>query len=287
MPKQEKFTQPWKEFAMRWQKYYTPPGRPSKQAIKVYKRFVIKAIKGVRNPKGLVFGSTPELRDLLAELGLEVTIIDINLEMILAMSELTKRKNLDEIIVKADWLSNPLDSHYYDVVLGDLVLSNIPPKKQPNFLKEIKRLLKQNGHWITKLEVVPNKWKIDDFNKLINEFARIPWHRNRPMESLFLLLNNAWEEKTNIGYLSKVKLWMNKYKVKEGEYKHPDKNITRCLNLNWEMWKPLDKRWSFRRERDTVKQISPYFKIVKKVILGDCYYRQVDESTPIWFCQVR
>lgn len=81
----KKFAEPWKEFASRWQKYYTPPGRPSRAAIKVYKDYTRKAIKGIKNPKVLVLGSTPELRDLPHELKAEVTLIDINLEMILAI----------------------------------------------------------------------------------------------------------------------------------------------------------------------------------------------------------
>jgi len=287
MTGKEQFNQPWKAFAKRWEKYYTPPGRPSKQAINVYRKYAKEALKGLRRkPRGLIFGATPELRDLLTEMKFEVTIIDINMEMILAMSELTKKKNPEEIIIKSNWLASPLASNYYDVVLGDLVLSNIIPERQAKFLNEIIRILKSKGYWITRFEVVPNDWPFDDFNNLLNKFSKIPWHKNRPMELLFLLLNNAWNPKTNIGYLRRVKSWMEKYKVKEGKYKHPNEKVTKCLNLIWEMWKPMEKQWVFRREKDTVKQLLPYFKIIKKIVLNDCYYRQADESAPIWVCQV-
>ena len=82
MVKKEKFAEPWKEFAARWERYYTPPGRPSKQAINTYKEFTSKAIAGAaRQPRTLVLGSTPELRDLLQELKCQVAIVDINLEI--------------------------------------------------------------------------------------------------------------------------------------------------------------------------------------------------------------
>ena len=41
----EKFANPWKEFADRFKKYYSPPGAPSDQAIKVYRQHLKQAIK--------------------------------------------------------------------------------------------------------------------------------------------------------------------------------------------------------------------------------------------------
>lgn len=80
---------------------------------------------------------------------------------------------------------------------------------------------------------------------------------------------------------------MEKYKIKEGKYRHSSKKITKYLNDIWEMWKPMEKQWTYRYERDTVKQLFPYFKVIKKHVLHDCYYREADESFPIWMCKVK
>jgi len=284
----EKFAEPWKEFAARWERYYTPPGRPSEQAINIYKGFVRKAVGGIkRQPRALVLGSTPELRDLLKELGCRVAIVDINLEMILAMTELLEMKNQEEIMVRGNWISTPLASHYFDVVLGDIVLSNVPAESQEQFLKEIIRILKPRGYFITKMEVIPNDWAREDFDAVLNRYAKIPYHRNRPIELFVHLHNNAWDSQTNIISVSKIRKWMEKYRAGQGKYKRPTAKISKYLNDLWEMWRPMDKQWTVKRERDIEKQISSHFTILEKRVLNDCYFKEVDQSFPIWLCQVK
>ncbi len=283
----ESFTQPWKEFAKRWEKYYTPPGRPSKEAIKYYIKFAKLATKNLKTKRALVLGSTPELRDLLFELNFEVTIIDVNMEMILAMSELTKHKNPDEVIVRASWTEMPLDSDYYDIVLGDIVLSNIPEKKQEQFLKEIRRVLKKKGYWITKIEVIPNDWVVEKFDVRLKQYEKLPELRNTAMELFCCLHNDAWDPKTQIIDTSKTRDWIDKYKIKEGIYKHPNKKITKYLNDTWEMWKPFEKKWAVKYEKDIEKQISSYFEIINKHVLHDCQDPEVDKTFPMWSCKVK
>ncbi len=285
--KQEKFATPWKAFAARWQKYYTPPGRPSKQAITVYSRFARQAFIGLkRKPRALVLGATPELRDILARLKAEVSIIDINMEMILAMSKLMKKKNPNEIIVKGNWVKMPFASNYYDLVMGDIVLPNVPGPEQNKFLKEIKRVLKPRGYFITKMNVIPNEWQFEPFDAVLNKHAKIPLSRNTAVELFVYLHNNAYQPKTHIMDVGQIKIGLQKY-WKKGKYKHPKAKITKLLNDIWEMWKPMEKKWTTGYEWEIVKQISPYFKILKKNVLNDCYFHEIDESFPIWFCQVK
>jgi ubiquinone/menaquinone biosynthesis C-methylase UbiE len=288
MANKDTFKEPWKEFAVRWQKYYTAPGRPSKEAIRVYKNFCnLAAQKSKKQKRALVLGSTPELRDLLYELKFEVTMIDINLEMILAMSQLIKKNNPNEIIVRNNWLLTNLPSNYYDIILGDLVISNIPADKQNDFLKELKRILKPNGHWITKIEIVPDGWLCENNDKILDKFSELSKAKNRAMELFCFFLNNFWDKKTRIINIKKIKNWMDKYRQKNGKYVHPDKKITAYLNEIWEMWKPMEKCWICRGYVDTIRQLQPYFKIVNKRVLHDCYHKKIDESYPIWLCRVK
>ena len=95
MPKksiQKQFVKPWKKISENWE-LLSPPARPSKKNILDYEELLLPAIQGVRNPKILVLGATPEIRDFLSKLkNVEVTICDINIEMILAMTKLLKNK---------------------------------------------------------------------------------------------------------------------------------------------------------------------------------------------------
>ncbi len=188
--KKDKYLKPWKDLAERWKKW-TPPLSPSKEAISVYKKFIIKSITGLkRKPRALVLGATPQLRDLLFELNFEVTIIDVSMKMILAMSELTKHKNPDEVIVKSDWMKMPLTSDYYDIVVGDIILGNVPQNKQVKFLKEIQRVLKKKGYWITRMIVVNPKWSYEEFNKILNRYAHIHLRSNTSTEFFLHLFCN-------------------------------------------------------------------------------------------------
>ncbi len=281
----KRFSEPWKKLASNWE-MYTPPGRPSKEAIKYYKKFARLATKNSKTKRALVIGATPELRDLLYELNFEVTIIDINIEMILAMSKLTKHKNPNEIIVKGSWTDHPLQSDYYDIALGDLVLSNVPEEKQEQFLKELKRVLKKNGYWITKMDLTLDNWIHEDPEIIIKRYSVLPVKRNTPMELLCNILHNAYNHKTKIMSTIVIRNWLKRYKVKD-RYKHPNKKITKYLNYIWESWKPMEKEWCIRTETKTEKHISPYFKVMNKHILHDCQIHKVDKVYPIWFCKVK
>ncbi len=285
--KQEKFANPWKNIAARWERYCTPPGRPSKQAMSLYRRFAKKSFVGLkRQPRALVLGATPEIRDVLAVLKADVSIIDINMEMIMAMTELMKRKDPNEIIVKGNWVNMPFASNYYDAVLGDIVLPNIPRRLQKQFLKEVKRVLKPKGYFITKMHVIPNNWQFKPFDSILDRYAKIPVYKNNIIELFACLHNNIYNPKTHIMNINLIRKRLIKY-WKKGKYKHPSAKITKLLNDMWELFKPMDKKWNPGFEKETSKQVSQYFKIQKKIVLNDCYFHEIDESFPFWVCQVK
>jgi len=125
----------WKQIADMWNSYFTPPSRISPQELEKYREW-LKEMKKGKPLNALVLGATPELRDALSEFGYKVTIIDLNMEMIIAMTSLLKIRNQNEAVVKANWLDNPLQSGYFDIIVGDAVLPNIPWAKREKFLKD-------------------------------------------------------------------------------------------------------------------------------------------------------
>lgn len=287
MPKQT-FAAPWKALAERWDKLYTPPGRPSAEAIKFYKKFAKDATKGLRQkPRGLVFGATPELRDLLFELKFDVVMIDINLEMIEAMTELTKHKNQQEVIIKGDWVNNCLKSNYFDVVLGDLILGNVPWGLQDALLKSIKRVLKPGGAFITKIEFESDNWDkyLADSAAVLDMYAGFPRYKNKMMELFCYLMHVVcWDHKTHLSDLRKMRRWMGKYK-KGNKYKHKNKEAERMLNALWAMWGPMDKIWALGTETEMKKKVQRFFQFKDVEVLSDCRLEIIDETFPMWYLQ--
>lgn len=141
----------WKRLAAHWKKL-APPMRPSKGDLKVYEAFLRRAIRGVRHPRILVMGATPEMRDLAHAHSAEVTVADFSSEMIKAMVGLMKykKKTNEEVWVKGNWATLPLKAGYYDIILGDGVIDNVPWATHGQWLRHTRDLLKPDGAFITR-----------------------------------------------------------------------------------------------------------------------------------------
>ncbi|MCK4968419.1 MAG: hypothetical protein KAS12_05155, partial [Candidatus Aenigmarchaeota archaeon] len=108
----------WKQIADMWSTYFTSPSRLSKGEIEKYRLWLEQKKKNGAKT-ALVLGATPEIREILYDLEYKTTIIDINLEMILAMNSQLKIINTDETIIKSNWLENPLKNNFFDIIIGD------------------------------------------------------------------------------------------------------------------------------------------------------------------------
>ena len=70
MKTQKKYASAWKQIAKTW-KLLSFPWRPNKENLADYEKFILKSIKGVKNPRVLLLGATPEIRDMLAKYRIE------------------------------------------------------------------------------------------------------------------------------------------------------------------------------------------------------------------------
>ncbi|MBR9699150.1 class I SAM-dependent methyltransferase [Candidatus Woesearchaeota archaeon] len=258
----------------------SPPPRPSKQAIELYR----KGIEKIKPSHIVILGSTPELRDLAAEYDCKVTVIDINKEFNEAMNSILKKKNPKEETIIQDWIEISLLENSVDVVLSDIALENVMAINHPLFLENLVRILKKDGLWISKMEVIPNDWQFLDFDQVLDYYAHVPMQETVFWELICHLLSDAWDKKDKVE-MKKIKEWMEKHKVEEGKYIHSNKRITQFLNDIWEFWDPMDKEWSFGYEKDVDEKVSKYFDIKEKHILKDCVNPKIDETFPIWFCK--
>jgi ubiquinone/menaquinone biosynthesis C-methylase UbiE len=137
----------WKKFALSWSKV-TSPGRPSKKERQIFAQQCRKVLSG-GTKNALVFGATPELRDILAaHKNCRVHIADVNLEMAIAMTSLTQRKNPGEIWVISDWLKLPLRENFFDLMIADFTFENLPFAAQKKYFENIARWLKPGGYYL-------------------------------------------------------------------------------------------------------------------------------------------
>lgn len=128
--------------------FHFEPFRPDGKTILQYKEFIDSKKNKSRI---LLLGSTPELRDLLADYypQSKIFINDFSWRMIVAMIEYLKIADPEkEIWVKSDWLENPFPDKYFDVVVGDLLLLQFSPEQEPVFLNKINRILSGGGKFI-------------------------------------------------------------------------------------------------------------------------------------------
>lgn len=144
----------WQQMALVWKKHVKPPSRPCPGQIKIWEKVLKEKIEEVKNPKVLILGVTPELRDLANKYSLCSIVCDVNLEMIKAMNELIKYKNSKEKITIRNWLEMDFKKESFDLILGDACLNQISSQEKiKKLLRKLKDFLRPNGYLLIR-EVV-------------------------------------------------------------------------------------------------------------------------------------
>jgi len=176
---------PWDDWAKSWE-HTTSPSRPTKAEIAVYKKACDKYLRGRKNTRVLIFGATPELRDLVSGYpGAQVTVADINMVMIKAMTLLTKKAKTDkEVWIKGDWIRLPLPEKHFDLILGDFTFENLPFRLHRKYFENVHRWLKDSGCYAGRFFVFREKYSPYSFDELALSA------RGKKLDSAFL--NQFW-----------------------------------------------------------------------------------------------
>jgi Methyltransferase domain len=142
----------WDALARSWNNFLSPC-RPDQEDLKIIRKLLQQRISsGSSSQKLLVLGSTPEFRDLVPQLGIDVTIIDQNQSMVEFMQRLQLAPNVKETVVLEDWFSYlPRVKQQFDVILCDLTQSNIPYEKREEFYSSIASALIPGGEFIDRI----------------------------------------------------------------------------------------------------------------------------------------
>lgn len=167
----------WQETAKLWHQA-KPTYRPSKIEIARLEKYLKQVLKHFSQPRVLVLGVTPEIRDLLAKYRLPVTLIDNNPVMIKAVATLVKRKNPKEKTVQADWLKMPFANNSFELIMSDHPTSSIHYRDFGRFFKELKRVLVPQGYFIIDIHINAQlkKLTLDDYIETYRQ--NIKWWHN-------------------------------------------------------------------------------------------------------------
>lgn len=168
----------WEHLVDHWETVESP-FRPSTEDIAIYREFLAKT--GNAGPV-LILGSTPELRDLTATAGAgRVHLADFSYRMPLAMLRFTKHVDpLEEIWVRTNWLKLPFPPEFFGAILGDLALQQLTPEAEPRLLTKIAKLLKPEGVFIARCQVLDETALGDDVGAIVARFRDRPltdWQR--------------------------------------------------------------------------------------------------------------
>lgn len=257
------YADPWKVYSDRYDKLNWAPGKPTEEEKGIYTDFIRQCFeKGkLKNPKILLLGATPAIRDLLAEFDAEVTLLDVNKEMVIAMNKLIKHRKKEKI-VEGNWIDMPFEDNEFDIVSGDGVLSNVDKENKEKMLEEIKRVLKPKGFFVARVYFIPEDWKKLPTEDILKKFSDMDHPYDRNTELLVHIMNNTFNPETGEVYLSKVRDMLMKY-WKHGKYHYEDKKVEELLNRMHEMWEPYEKIWCAGTKKQVFNKIKKYFDIIE------------------------
>ena len=155
----------WERQSHSWRQTVSPV-RPSEGDIKIYERF----LKEKGNVKRiLILGSTPELREMVArETDATIYVADESFSMLAGMLKFAPHVDpLKEKWIKDDWLVLPLPAKFFDVILGDVVLHQVAPKREHAFLQHMLFLLQDEGVFITRLFFLDKEFFEKDIDSIV------------------------------------------------------------------------------------------------------------------------
>jgi len=144
----------WNYLVKNYTRLLKAPQRPCRQQLSVWRRLIKQYAP--RGGRALVLGSTPEFRDLTAELGIFTWVIDINPKMLFRMTALMKSKKISrEKRITGNWLKVELPKNYFDVIFAEASLNNLSNNHEHEILlKKIASALKPSGIFLCRNVII-------------------------------------------------------------------------------------------------------------------------------------
>jgi hypothetical protein len=267
------------------------PNRPSADNCRIYGETIRNFLKGRENPRIMIMGSTPELRSVLCTeeylQGAEVFCADLSKDMFDAMSNFViKGEFFKERLVKCSWLDTGFEKESFDLIVGDEVICNVPSDKHAYLFRELGRILKNNGAWITRHNFYTKEDTKCGVKKILKEIAdgvsrgSIDFQYGINLINVKIFYYLGWADHWNNSIA-------NCFRVIKKEYDRSFRNhklgkiVKELINLHEKNFVPLsgEYKWhvlSKEKSRDELKK----FFIIEKELHAEDYVTA--KNSPIY-----
>jgi SAM-dependent methyltransferase len=255
----------WKRVSHYWLRW-SYPLRPSTETIAIYRDFISRK-KGVK--RILILGSTPEMRDLASEeADTEIWVADFSKEMLTSMLQYTRRAEVArERWVQANWLNLPFQDGFFDIVMGDIVMHQVPPKLEKAFLESVRRVLKRDGYFISRFLLATSAFVDSDARQLTESVLTAPmttWQKVTFLTSLlswrFVETGKRWPDLTHAA--EELMLLIDEFR--------PHAFIVRNTCSALRKKSHSSRNWAPPLERDFPDILEGSFRVVGRHVADDC-----------------
>lgn len=274
-----KFNNAWKNISKIYCKLLIP-NRPSQDDCRNYGLLIKKVLKNKNRPKIIVMGSTPELRRILYTYTFlqkaEVFCVDVSPDMYKAMTDFLMKADFKEKYFKQSWLNTKFPDKTFDLIVGDEVICNIDKKKHNNLFKEIKRILKDDGAWITRHNFYTEDVKKTNVKKILIGLAekidKGEYCFQKAVNTLYIKIYfyKSCDNSFKNSILSHLKIIRSEYNKSLKNHKL-SKIIKELINIYKNDFVNFggDYRWYVLSEKVSEKELRDYFIIKEKVYSKD------------------
>src|SRR3990167_2665394 len=244
---------------------HIPLINPSRGDLNIYKKYLIG---DGNNKKVLLLGSTPLLRGLLSEVGIKNYVIaDFSFTTIEnSLRALDKLGiNIDpenETWLKSNWLDMPLEPESFDCIVGDMVFTQIEPKRQHFFTEKLASLLKQEGRFIGRMQICDT-----DFDNTVEQRLAL----------LYRLRNRLRDKETQTTSSNKIVEELLQYKTYEETKLEFLRAIIKMISSRVDLELPFISQTKNEVEKNLFKEFS--------LETSECASDYSAESFPIYLCR--
>ena len=247
-----KYYEPWKYFAEKLL-WIEPPSCPSKQELMLIESYLDAISKKNRKPEVLMLGCTFNYRKLLAKKGIPADMADLSREMFKINTGPVKNMKRNEKFIHKNWITMDLGKKY-DLILGDFVISNIPQKYKKKFYNNIKKHMKEDGLFITR--VYWQRQKLLNKEQIYRKYKNKKITRKRMMELW-------WDAIFNLGVDMKKRTVDNSIGWKEIKDYGRHNHMRKWIDTYKKKIPTEPKEWSVLRKDEQDKEIRENFRVIK------------------------
>jgi hypothetical protein len=251
--------------------------RPSPGEVKIFERLFKKILKERGKLKVLILGMTPELRDIALKNRVNLTSVDISLEMIIATQDLISFPNEKETLIRDNWLTVPLAENYYDLAFADTAINMLGLQEWEKFLGKMKKHLKSDGYFLQRVVILPKDFKGCSYKEALERYRKEKDKAQALYYNVLAGLNDpdVWDKKSGKYITGEVSRKFMKL-LKKGEMTEEEFKAIKSPNDKMVLIWPSEEFF--------LNLLKKHFSLITREVASDFKLCPTD---PIYLAQVR